>query len=691
MDSAIKNFFYPKTVCVAGASSKEKSIGYELLNTIKTYGYKGKLFPINPNADEVLGYKCLKSIKEINEQIDLAVVMVPKKFVEETIDDLLEKGVKSIVLITAGFKETGKEGEELEKRILGKIKTAGARMVGPNCMGVIGTDDEIKLNATFVAEQPERGYIGFLSQSGALGAAILNQLRESYIRLSQFISVGNKADINENDILEYWQNDENIKSLTFYLESFVDGNNFVKPFFTGKITKPSIVLKAGKTSSGMKAASSHTGALGSSDRVVEAALKQAGIIRVDDINELFNTARGFENFPLPAGNRVAIVTNAGGPAILTVDACESEGLSLADLTEETKMQLREFVHPEGSVNNPIDLLPGGNAEAYRKTVELLAADPNVDSVISIFVEPVMVNAMPVIESINAFESNKPVLQIAYPLPEFWNNYWTNSIYKKPLFRNADDPAKILSNMLFFKKAQEKLIANKSVYEKYYSLKENKIEVDKTGYIDQNLVNAIAEKYKIPVIKSILIKPTELNKVTSDLYPLVIKGVSEKVIHKSELNAVKLNIKNEEELKIAAKEISDSFKSHNYEVEEFLVQKFVKTKFEVLVGGFNDPSFGPMLMFGTGGKYVEAINDTILKSAYLTDCDIEDMIDSTNMGKLLKGVRGEKPANLTHLKEIIKNTALMLMENKNIKEFDFNPLIVDENGEIFAVDIRINVE
>lgn len=691
MNEAIRNFFYPASVCVAGASSKEKSIGYELLNTIKTYGYKGKVFPINPNADEVLGYKCLKSIKEITEPVDLAIVMVPKKFVEESIDDLLAKDVKSIVLITAGFKETGKEGEEMEKKLLAKIKAAGARMIGPNCMGVIGTHEDIKLNATFVAEQPETGKIGFLSQSGALGAAILNQLRESYIRFSQFISVGNKADINENDILHYWQEDENVNTFTFYLESFVDGKNFIKPFMLDEITKPALVLKAGRTSSGMKAASSHTGALGSSDRVVEAVLKQSGIVRVDDINELFNTAKGFENFPVPAGKRVAIVTNAGGPAILTVDACESEGLILAELSEETKNKLREIVHPEGSVNNPVDLLPGGTAEGYRKTVELLAADQNVDSVISIFVEPVMVKAMPVIEAINAFESEKPVLQIVYPLPEFWNEYWTNSSYKKPLFRNADEPGKILANMIYFKEARERIKRNKDNYVNLFNIKSENIKADKAGFIDQNEVNSIARKYKIPVITSLLLKPEELDKVDEKLYPIVLKGISEKVIHKSELNAVKLNIKNRNELIQAASEIQESFRSHNYEVEEFLVQKFVKTKFEVLVGGFRDHSFGPMIMFGTGGKYVEAINDTVLKSAYLNDEDIDDMINSTNMGKLLKGVRGEKTANLVHLKEIIRNAALMMIENENLKEFDFNPLIVDENGEITAVDIRINVE
>ncbi len=281
MNKNLKNFFYPKTFCIVGASSKEKSIGYELLKSIKEYGYTGKILPVNPKADEILGYKCYGSIEEITEPIDLAMVVVPKAFAEDSIDKLLNKNVGSIILVTAGFKEVGKEGEEAEKRILKKIKNAGARMVGPNCMGIITTFNEISLNATFVAEKPEIGQTAFLSQSGAIGAAILNSLRETDIRFGHFVSVGNKADISENDLLPFWEEDKQIKTITFYLESFVDGEKFINNFTDKKITKPVIVLKAGRTSSGMKAAQSHTGALGSSDRVVESVLNQFGIIRAN--------------------------------------------------------------------------------------------------------------------------------------------------------------------------------------------------------------------------------------------------------------------------------------------------------------------------------------------------------------------------------------------------------------------------
>ncbi len=689
--SSLKNFFYPKSICVVGASTKEKSIGYELLKTIKIYGYTGKVFPVNPKADEVLGYQCHHSIEKINEPIDLAIVAVPKQFAEDSIDSLLRKGVKSIILITAGFKETGKEGEEVEKRIVEKIKLSGARMVGPNCMGVINTLDSTKLNATFVAEKPEVGTTGFLSQSGALGAAVLNSLRETDIKFAHFISVGNKADVSENDILYFWQNDNNINTLTFYLESFVNGHEFIKPFMLGEITKPTIVLKAGKTASGMKAASSHTGALSSKDKIVDALLKQFGIIRADNLNELFNTAKGLENFKLPKGNRVAVVTNAGGPAILCVDSLEKENLLLAKFSDETKKILREIVNPEGSVDNPVDLLPGGTAEVFKKVNEVVAADENVDAVISIFVEPVMVSPFNVIESVYSIKSEKPILQVVMPLPEFWSEYRINSQKKLPLFRNPEDPAKVLSNMLFFTSSQKRLNASRKEYLEQLKSKNGRKYKFSSGFLTQKEINILCRDYKLPTIKSKMVSSDNLKDFDDDFYPVVLKGINKKVIHKTEINAVKLNIKNKKELLQKAKEIKESFARSGYNVEKYMIQKYVKAKNELIIGGFRDPSFGPVIMFGTGGKYVEFLGDTAIKSAYASDDDIDSLVSSTTIEKILRGVRGETPAEIDDLKKIIKSSARMLIENKNIVEFDLNPLIVGEDNKHYAVDVRVRVE
>jgi acetyltransferase len=688
--NSLSNFFYPKAICIPGASTKEKSIGYELLKTIKAYGYKGKVFPVNPKAEDILGYKCYHAIEEINDAIDLAIVVVPKQFAEPTVESLLKKNVKSIILITAGFKEIGKEGEALEKRILNKIKTTGARMVGPNCMGVINTLDEIKLNATFVAERPEIGAIGFLSQSGALGAAVLNSLRETDIKFAHFISVGNKADINENDILNFWQNDNNIKTITCYLESFVNGEEFVVPFIRGEISKPIIVLKAGKTESGMKAASSHTGALSSNDKIIDALLKQFGIIRAEDLNELFNTAKGFESFPLPKGKRIAVITNAGGPAILCIDKIEKEGLKLATFSDETMKKLKEIVNSEGSVANPVDLLPGGNPEIYKRVNEIVINDESVDAVISIFVEPVMVPPFEVIESVYSIDSKKPILQVAMPLPEFWSKYRNESLKKLPLFRNPEDPAEILSNMYFYMKQKKKLQENRAQYVEAIEKKESNNNGLPAGFLSHEQLYKICSEYKLPIVKQNLIKPEELKNYEAENYPLVIKGINKNVVHKSELDAVKLNIKSKEEFLLKAREIEDSFAKNNLFVDEFLIQPFITIKHELLIGGFRDPSFGPVIMFGSGGKYVEVFDDTSIRSCYLCDTDIDEMIDETKIGKILKGVRGEMPVNIKALKEIIKSCTTMMAENQNIAEFDLNPLILGVDNIFYAVDVRIKI-
>lgn len=682
MDQAIKNIFYPKSICVVGASTKEKSIGYELLKSIKQYGYRGNLFPVNPKADSVLDYKCYQSVQEIKDTIDLAIVMVPKAFAEQTIDELLYKNIKSIILITAGFKEIGKEGEEVEKRILQKVKLAGARLVGPNCMGVICTFQDIKLNATFVAEMPVMGQTGFCSQSGAIAAAILNSLRETDIRFGHMISIGNKADISENDILKFWNEDARIKTMTFYLESFSDGETFIQLFIKEKvINKPVIILKGGRTHAGIKAASSHTGAMASNDQVVDAILNQFGIIRVDDLHELFNTAKGFENFPFPKGNRIAVITNAGGPAILAVDSLEKEGLVLAELSTETRNKLREIVHSEGSVQNPIDLLPGGTAEQFKKVNEIAASDENVDAIVSIFVEPIMVPAFEVIEEINSIVSDKPILQVVMPLPEFWVKYRNDSITKKPLFRNPEDPAKVISNVLYYQKRR--------ACRKYLLAQTPKIDLkNEKGFISVHKIEQLCTAYEIPLVKSIVVKKDALLKTNLPQFPLVLKGLSKNVIHKSDLNAVKLNIRDEDELMHAAKEISHGFVKNNLEVEGFLIQPFIQSKYELLIGGFRDASFGPMIMFGSGGKYVEIFQDTCMKSAYMSDEDIDEMIEQTNIGKILKGVRGEKPVDLIFLKKIILSSAQMMLDNPSILEFDINPFIIAKDYSFHAVDVRI---
>jgi acetyltransferase len=683
MNNSLSSFFYPESICITGASGKKGSLGYELTNCIKNYGYTGKLFLVNPKTEEILGIKCHKTIEDIHEKFDLAIVMVPKQFAEETISSLISKKVKAIILITAGFKETNEEGKKAEESIISLIQQSDSRLVGPNCMGIINTLENVKLNATFVAEKPETGKLAFLSQSGAIGAAVLNSLRETDIRFAHFISVGNKADINENDLLDYWQDDPNIKVITLYLESFIDGEEFIQKFIDGTVTKPVVVLKAGRTKGGIKAASSHTGALGSSDKVVDSVLRQFNVVRADDLNELFNTAKGFEYFRKPEGNKVAVVTNAGGPAILAVDAIEKNGLTLAELNDETKNKLREIVHPEGSVNNPVDLLPGGTAEAYKKVNELLLNDPDVDSVISIFVEPIMVDAFEVIEKINEIDPKKPLLQVVMPLPEFRENYRLNSKKKIPLFRNPEDPAKVISNVLHFFSGRKNITRlKKSVSSSFLTNKQK-------GFLNQHDVSSFMKYYKIPVAETKIVSSSQISN-DEFKYPIVLKAVGEKIIHKSELKGVALNIKNKSELIKITKEMIENFRQKNIALDSFLIQPYIQKKLELLIGAFRDPSFGPMVMFGSGGKYVEVFEDTVMRSAYLSDEDIEEIINETKIGQILRGMRGEKPADIQQIKSVIKSIAQMMLEEEAITECDLNPLIVTDDNKILAVDVRVKV-
>lgn len=683
MDSVFDQYFYPDTICIVGASSKPKSLGYELTKSVKQYGYTGDLALVNPKADEILGFKCYPTISSIDYRIDLAIVMVPKQFVEDTIKELIAKKTQAIILITAGFKETGEAGADAEERILKIIRDSNARLVGPNCMGIINTLPSVKMNATFVAEEPRTGTMAFCSQSGAIGAAVLNSLRETDIRFGQFISVGNKADVNENDLLEYWQDCKDVNVITYYLESFVDGEKFIKYFIDEKITKPVIVLKGGRTSSGIKAASSHTGALGSSDKVVDAILNQFGIIRADDLNDMFNTVKGFEEFPAPKGNRVAVVTNAGGPAILTVDTLEKNKLVLADLTQQTKLKLKEIVHPEGSVNNPVDLLPGGTAEQFKAVNEILVQDENVDSIISVFVEPIMVKALPVIEGINEIKSDKPVFQVVMPLPEFWQEYRAESKTKRALFRRPEDPAVVINNLLKFR--DRKINLNRVSCDE--TLKDFNLSNKAGQFLNQNDVTELCNYYHLPIVKNEIHSIDELNKKEIH-FPVVLKAVGEKIIHKTDLKGVVLNIKTKSELIKTCEKMIWDFSSRNIQLDSFLIQPFLTSKFELLVGAFRDHSFGPMIMFGSGGKYVEYLDDTVMRSAYLAENDVDEMINSTKIGKIIQGVRGEDSADINTLKTVIKNLAQMMINHKEIMEVDLNPLMITSENKIFAVDVRI---
>lgn len=699
--SSLQNFFYPQSVLLVGASSRPKSIGYEILKSMIDFGYKGKIFVVNPKADEILGIKCFKSIEEIEDKISLAIILVPKNLVFESLKSCAAKEIKNIVIITAGFREVGEEGEKLEKEITEFARANNIRLVGPNCMGLINTDENVRLNATFAAEVPHYSPISFLSQSGALGAAVLNTIKETGYTFGQFISIGNKADVNENVLLEFWWKDEKTKIITMYLESFENGRKFYE--LAQKVTKekPVIVLKAARTKSGSSAASSHTGALATQDDIVDTALRQSGCIRVQTIEEMFETAKAFLKFKKINGNRIAILTNAGGPAILCTDETEKNGLKISELKDETKNKLREILHPEASVKNPVDMLPGADAITYRNAAKILSEDENVDALIVIFVEPVMIDSFEVIKQL-AEEQNinqKPILIVTFPLPHFWNKWKSGGIEDTIILKSVELAPVILKNLVEYFKKQDNFndieiaMSEKTKFKISRIIQKSQEQIQETSFLSSKECKAILEELDLPIVKNkFFTEKSELKKIAEKIdYPCVLKISSRKLTHKSDVNGVILNIQSKKELIKAFEELISNLKKKKLlqYIDEFEVQEYFSGDLEVIIGAYRDKSFGPVINFGAGGKFVEIIKDKNLALAPISKEEAIELIKTSKIYPLLSGYRDIKKADIVQLAEIVERISTLIFEFNEIQEIDLNPVMIS-GSKIKVVDYRISV-
>lgn len=697
--SSLKDFFYPKSVLLIGASSKPKSIGYEILKSMIDFGFKGKIFVVNPKAEEILGIKCFKSTEEIEDEISLAIVLVPKNLVTESLKSCAAKRIKNVVIITAGFREVGEEGKKLETEITEFARENNIRLVGPNCMGLINTDENVRLNATFAAEVPHYSPISFLSQSGALAAAVLNTIKETGYTFGQFISIGNKADVNENDLLEFWWKDEKTKVITMYLESFENGRKFYELAKEVTKEKPVIILKAARTKSGSSAASSHTGALATQDDIVDAALHQSGCIRVQTIEEMFETAKAFLKFKKITGNRIAILTNAGGPAILCTDEAEKNGLKLSELKIETKNRLKEILHPEASVKNPVDMLPGADAITYRMAAKILSEDENVDALIVIFVEPVMIDSFEVIRQL-AEEQNsnqKPILIVTFPIPHFWNK-WKNEGNEDTIILKSVELAPVILKNIFdyyhnheIENEFDIVMAEKTKSKISKIIKRFKEQAPENFFLSSKECKSILEALDLPIVKSkFFTEKTELKKIAEKIdYPCVLKISSRKLTHKSDVDGVILNIQNKKELFIAFEELKSKLKKNKLiqNIDEFEVQEYFEGKLEVIIGAYRDKSFGPVINFGAGGKFVEIIQDKNLALAPITKEKAIELIRGSKIYPLLSGFRDIKKTDISKLADIIEKISYLVFEFEEIKEIDLNPVII-KGSQIKLVDYRI---
>jgi len=688
--------FKPHSLAVIGASSRRNTIGREILHNLIDYEFNGKIFPVNPKAGVIHSIKAYSTILDVPDAVDLAIIAVPKEAVPFVAEQCGQKGVCGLVVISAGFKEIGGRGVELENELVAIVKKYGMRMIGPNCFGVVNTDPEVRLNATFGKARPKPGPISFISQSGALGEAILNFAGLLNLGFSMFASVGNKADISGNDLVDYWQYDDKTKMILMYLENFGNPKNFTQIARQVTRKKPIVAVKSGRTTQGAKAASSHTGALAGADVGVDALFAQCGVMRTTSIEELYDVAMALSNQPVPKGNRVAIVTNAGGPGILATDAIIARGMEMPPLPARIKKQLREFLPEEVSLNNPLDLVAGAGGREFTLALDAVCKDKSYDTIIPIFVQPITIDETEVAQSIiNAkLKTDKPFL-VCF----MGSGFRSKGI---ELMMEHGIPVYI------FPEAIAKALRTIDIYRRYLQRKSGSIPVFKVDkkrvrkIVDEALAGkdkaiigqaalSILDAYGIAVAPyTVANSPTGAVAAAQKVgFPVVMKLNTPQILHKTEAHAVRVDIRSERELR---NEFNDLKKKvgHIKPGEKFsvVIQSMISGGVETVMGMTLDPSFGPLIMFGLGGIYVEIMKDVSFRITPISDVGADEMINGLKSLPLLTGFRGSDPVDLKTVKEALLRLSQLVGDFQEFTEIDINPFIVSGKKDCCrAVDAR----
>ena len=690
----------PKSIAVIGASTKEHTIGSDIMKRLQEYNFNGKIYPVNPKGGIIEGLQAYTSVMDVPGEVDLAIIVVNAKFVLATIDQCHEKGIKGLCIITAGFKETGAEGAELEKQLLAKVREYGMRCVGPNCLGVVNTHPEIRMDGCFAESLPERGNIGFVSQSGALGGGILNILKDLNLGFAQFISIGNQADVNAETALEYWENDSDVEQILLYMESIQNPANFRKLATRISKKKPILALKAGRSAAGASAASSHTGSLAGADKAANALLQQSGVIREYSLKDLFATAKVFANCPIPKGNRVAIITNSGGPGIMATDAVCEHGMQMAKLTDATKEKLRSFLPAAASVKNPVDMIASAPIEHYKQTLETVIADENVDMIITIYLPFLGLKDIDVAQAlmeIKAKNPQKPVIGVFMTKSEFFNKISDMDV-NMPFFMYAEEAADGLNRLnqqrLWMEREEGKIPTFDVDYKKAQEIIAKSINEGRDQLTTRESIDVL-DAYGIRVCKSGFAKSEDEAVSIADSigYPVVMKMTSKTTSHKTDVGGVRVNIQSAEQLRAEYKDLISKLEAKGLleGLEGVIIQEMVKGNREMVCGIATDPQYGPMMMFGLGGVFIEVMKDVTFRIAPLTDVDAKEMIKSVKAYKLLEGARGTKPAQMEQIEETLLRLSQLVNDFKFIDELDINPLLISEKtGEGIAVDGRIKV-
>jgi acetyl coenzyme A synthetase (ADP forming)-like protein len=682
----------PRSLAVVGASSRADSLSGKLLGNLLAAGYTGALFPVNPRATEIRGLSCYPSVASVPEPPDLAVIMVPRDAVPAAIDDCIAAGVQGLVVITAGFREAGAAGAEVERHVLERVRHAGIRMIGPNCMGLINTDPDFRLDATFTPAPALAGSVAFASHSGALGVAVLEAAREVGLGFSQFVSLGNGADVEVNDLLESWGDDEATHVIMLYLESLREPRRFLDLVAHISRTKPVVVFKGGRTVAGQRAASSHTGALAVGDVAVDALLRQAGATQARTLEEMFDLALAFSRAPLPRGRNVAIVTNAGGPAIAATDALAGHRLHLATLSGATQEVLRGFLPAEASVGNPVDMLPSATPDNFRQALEVVLADGSVDAAVTITVTPIVVTPLEIAAGIAAARhpGRKPVLSVFMTASRFFPEARTIAGLP-PLFRYPEAAVKALAGMA----AHAERVA-RPAFSAPGAAAARRATAGRpraSGYLAPQDAFALLEEAGIRTAPwRVVVSAQELPAAAREVgYPVVLKAFGDQLVHKSEVGAVVTELVDVSALGSAAAAMGKRLADAGIEPDGFLVQKHVTNGREMILGLTRDSAVGPLVMVGTGGVGVEVWKDVSFRVAPIGCAEAGAMLDELQGARLLGAFRGRPPGDRAALVDAIVRLAGVGDACPDIAECDVNPLLVlDEGGGCVAVDVRVRI-
>ena len=697
----LEALFEPATVAVVGASARDGSVGQAVFRNLLLSDYTGTIYPVNPKRKSIHGVRCRPRLLDIDDAVDLAVAVIPAPAVPDLLEQCGEKGVKSAIVISAGFKESGEEGAALEARVRDVARDAGLALLGPNCLGVINTDPAVSMNASFARCMARPGNIAFMSQSGALCTSILDYALGHNIGFSKFVSFGNKADISENDLLRYFADDAQTQVILMYLEDLTDGPVFmhIAREITESSGKPVLAIKTGRTAEGASAAASHTGSLAGTDEVYDAVMAQAGVLRVDTVQELFDNAMAFGNQPMPASDRVAIVTNAGGPGIMATDACVRYGMRLATFGSDTVATLKEALPPAASVKNPVDVIGDARHDRYESAIKAVLADEDTGGAIVILTPQTMTDIEEVAQVVvrAASTSSKPLLASFMGLVDVTPGINILRANGVPHYPFPEGAARVMKAMLDYARWVHRPRTVERVFEVdrgavqkvfRHALEQGRRE------LPESEATAVLAAYGFPVLESTLAASRDdVASACSQLgFPLVMKIASPDILHKTDVGGVAVGISSVAEAETRFDEIVGRARQAKPDADIWgvTVQQMAKPGREVILGSTRDPKFGPLLMFGLGGIYTEAMKDVTFRLAPLRELSALHMLQEIRAHKILEGVRGEAPVDLKALQECLERLSQLVVEFPVIRELDINPLIAYEDGAV-AVDARIILE